>query len=582
MKLKGRPGASLVLLFTLTSTVGLFFYGDRLKNESYQNLRNQLGTLELQNVAKEKNRQVMEAAQAAARRLDKFIDQAKSQTETMADTKELRRSHTKAGSRKAKKRAFLKAIKARTNWSSGLLTDERGRKLASMGKKPDASIAATPAFKLASRQRLTAMVLEVTAPDKVHLKITVPCLTDHGNFLGVLQATISITSESYQPHSSPGGILVLIGTSQGRRLTPGPQKNFPDDLGVLFGKRLPTMQELSRHPAEGPEYFKVRWEDTEYLIGSASFQLTKNKLFALLEITGLEKIIGPPAVSTSLFSDPLILGGLALILLLGMVFMILFSGGSSAGIKKINQALDGMRHEGENLVPLALSGSGEVEKLTDAINFLINKANKTKGPAPAGRIETDETENLTHLNRELMELRQAHDQALAKNMELEEKAEELVSQNRELKQVVPSPDNTGQHEELVAKYEAAGRIRSKAINSMSEDLKAMLLVIKNYISRILSSEEGKITDKQQDFLGEVINKSARLERLISDLLDIAYLEGESAQIVLTSTDIAALLEDVVLNIQAQADSKQIQLIQEMPPSLTPVMVNSERMGRVFV
>ena len=107
MKLKGRPGASLVLLFTLTSTVGLFFYGDRLKNESYQNLRNQLGTLELQNVAKEKNRQVMEAAQAAARRLDKFIDQAKSQTETMADTKELRRSHTKAGSRKAKKRAFL-------------------------------------------------------------------------------------------------------------------------------------------------------------------------------------------------------------------------------------------------------------------------------------------------------------------------------------------------------------------------------------------------------------------------------------------------------------------------------------------
>ena len=583
MKLKGGPGASLVLLFALASTVALFFYGDRFKNESYQKLRKQLGTLELQNVEKEKSRQVIEAARASARQLDQFIDRAKIETETIADTQALRSFHTQAGPRKAKKRVFLKLIKAQSSWSGGLLTDEKGRVLASAGEKPAASIAATPAFKLASRQRVTAMALEATAPDKLYLIVTVPCLTDHGIFLGVLQTKIPITSESYQPRDSLGGSLCLIGTSHGRWLTPGPRKNFPEDLGALLGKSLQEMQEAKEPPAEGTEYFKGRWEDTVYLIGSASLQLTQNKVFALLEVTGLAKVIGPPSVSPSLFSDPLILGGLALILVFGMVFMILFSGGSLAGIKKINHELDEMLHDAEHLVPLASHGSGEWAKLIDSINFLINKAKATD--APAGRTETDETENLTHINRELMDLRQAHDQALAKNMELEGTVGELTSRNQELKQAVPPPDtpeNTGQLEELMANHEAAGRIRIKAINSISEDLKAMLLVIKNYISRILSSEEGKITDEQQDFLGEVINKSARLERLISDLLDIAYLEGETAQIVLTATDIAGLLEDVVLNIQAQADSKQIQLIQEVQPPLTPVMANSEKLGKVFI
>ncbi len=585
MKLKGWPGASLVLLFTLSSTVALFFYGDRLKNESYQKLRNQLGVLEFQNVEKEKSRLVLEAAQASARKLDQFIDRAKLQTETFADTKKLRSPHTKAGLREAKKRAFLKLIKAQPSWSGGLLTDEKGRVLASAGEKPAASIAATPAFKLASRQRLTAMALEATAPDKLHLMVTVPCLTDHGIFLGVLQAKIPVTTESYSARSSLGGIVILIGTSQGRWLTPGPRKNFPEDLGTLLGKSSQEKQELKEPPAEGAEYFKGRWEDTVYLISSASLQLTQNKIFVLLEVTGLAKVIGPPSVSASLFRDPLILGGLALILVFGMVFIILFSGGSPAGIKKINHELDEMLHEAEHLVPLVSPGSGEWAKLIDSINFLINKAKAPEAPAPAGRTETDETENLTHLNRELMDLRQAHDQSLAKNMELEETVGELTSQNRELKQAVPppnTPDNAGQLEEVVAKHEAAGRIRREAINSISEDLKTMLLVIKNYISGILSSQEGKITDAQQDFLGEVINKSARLERLISDLLDIAYLEGETSQIVLASTDIVALLEDVVLNIQAQADSKQIQLIQEVQPPLTPVMADSKRLGQVFI
>lgn len=69
-------------------------------------------------------------------------------------------------------------------------------------------------------------------------------------------------------------------------------------------------------------------------------------------------------------------------------------------------------------------------------------------------------------------------------------------------------------------------VRAAAIRTMAEELKTTLGIIKGYVSSALGTAQGGINEKQQEFLGMVINRSARLEKFINDLLDIYQVEIE--------------------------------------------------------
>ncbi|HTB33334.1 MAG TPA: ATP-binding protein, partial [bacterium] len=123
-------------------------------------------------------------------------------------------------------------------------------------------------------------------------------------------------------------------------------------------------------------------------------------------------------------------------------------------------------------------------------------------------------------------------------------------------------------------------VRLAAVNTLSSELKATLSVIKNYISTMLGSQ-GTISDTQQEFLGVVINKSARLERLIGDLVELSELGSGSKPLKLESTQPSALVQEALVNARPQAEHKKISLELAEGGNLSPVMVDREKMGAVL-
>lgn len=123
-------------------------------------------------------------------------------------------------------------------------------------------------------------------------------------------------------------------------------------------------------------------------------------------------------------------------------------------------------------------------------------------------------------------------------------------------------------------------VRLAAVNTLSSELKATLSVIKNYINTMLGSQ-GAISDAQQEFLGVVINKSARLERLIGDLVELSELGSGVKPLRLESVAPSVLVQEALLNARPQAEAKKINLELAESGNLSPVMVDREKMGAVL-
>ncbi len=579
--------ASLVMLLALSGTAALFYYWEGLKNESVKMMQDRLNEIELQRFESEKGNQLKRAAQETAGRFDSAVNRLRSKAEALADARALRRPHTRAADRSAKKKAFRALAGAHTTWTGSLLTDKTGRVLAWTGKtKPPTTIGPTPAFRTASRQRVTAIHLRGHQDGLAHLQLTVPCLTDRGAFLGVMQADIPLTAKVMETISPQGGLITLLVTADGQRLTAGPAETFPKNLGALLGKNLKETEALLKRKTA--QHFKAKWENTSYLMATGVTQLPKIRVFTLLEVTGLEQVVGPSLAGESMFSDPVMLIGLGLIVFVSLLLMLLVSGGSVAGIKKLNNQLSAMLKTGERLRPVKAQGRGEWGKLSDLINQVMEQVQQLPAGVAAGTVvDAHLSEELSRVQTELEQLRQTYDQTMTNKQTLQEQVEELVRENQTLQEAPAgggeaNPEAARNLEVLQDRIKIAGELRIQAITSMSDDLKATLMVIKNYISSILSSEEGKITDSQQEFLGVVINKSARLERQINDLLDISHMESGISQMYKSSTDLVSMLQDVVLNSQPQADIKQVKIVQEIQTPLPTVMIDGDRLGQVFI
>jgi signal transduction histidine kinase len=123
-------------------------------------------------------------------------------------------------------------------------------------------------------------------------------------------------------------------------------------------------------------------------------------------------------------------------------------------------------------------------------------------------------------------------------------------------------------------------VRLAAVNTLSSELKATLTVIKNYISTMLGSQ-GVISDAQQEFLGVVINKSARLERLIGDLVEISEIGSGAKPLHLEPVSPSALVQEALVNARPQAENKKISLELAESGTLSPIQVDKEKMEAVL-
>ncbi|MCX7698881.1 MAG: ATP-binding protein [Candidatus Goldbacteria bacterium] len=215
----------------------------------------------------------------------------------------------------------------------------------------------------------------------------------------------------------------------------------------------------------------------------------------------------------------------------------------------------------EEMAREAAKSDTEISQLRDAIKIVEN----TKASL--------EEENIK-LKKEIEKQKSDFDKKIA-----EEKAilnQKIMDLNKEIEKF---KNDLKKAQESAIPVEKEN-MRMEAILMMNTELKGVLSVIKTYISSVLGGE-GKITDAQQQFLGVVINKSARLERLINDLTELARLEKGEIKLARQPIDVNTIIQDVIFAIQPQADIKKIELKVNFSPTLTNCLGDAARLSNVI-
>jgi signal transduction histidine kinase len=204
------------------------------------------------------------------------------------------------------------------------------------------------------------------------------------------------------------------------------------------------------------------------------------------------------------------------------------------------------------------------QQLEDKLTELAALKNMTEGLR--SQTEQVRTENskmkmqITNLQEKEKDFQNKLIQAEAKSKEAEEKLLKIISTTSSTQ---------------------VSKVRVDAIKAMSEELKTTLGIIKGYVSSALSSAQGGISEKQQEFLGMVINRSARLEKFINDILDIYMVEIEKETAVKEDIVLSNEIEALIFNFQSQSEIKNLKFKLESKLDLPPISVVRKRFVQLW-
>ncbi len=125
------------------------------------------------------------------------------------------------------------------------------------------------------------------------------------------------------------------------------------------------------------------------------------------------------------------------------------------------------------------------------------------------------------------------------------------------------------------------KIKRDFVSNVSHELRTPLANIKGYTETLL---DGAIEDREtaRSFLRIIEKHTARMTRLIDDLLILSSLETQEMPISPSSIDMADVVSSVIQGLKKQAEDKGIELSLKLSSPSLPVRADKERMEQVLI
>ena len=124
----------------------------------------------------------------------------------------------------------------------------------------------------------------------------------------------------------------------------------------------------------------------------------------------------------------------------------------------------------------------------------------------------------------------------------------------------------------------ADQIRRDFVANVSHELRTPLTAIRGYVEALL--DEPAEGDDTRRFLEIIDRHSARMERLVQDLLRLARLDARQETLDRAPCDIAQLYEGVVADLTPAIGERRQEVLLEVPPDLGPVPADPAKLHDV--
>ncbi len=123
------------------------------------------------------------------------------------------------------------------------------------------------------------------------------------------------------------------------------------------------------------------------------------------------------------------------------------------------------------------------------------------------------------------------------------------------------------------------RFRTELITNVSHDIKTPLTSIVNYVD--LMEKEEPENEKMKEYLEVLSRQSARLKKLIDDLVEASKASSGSLPVNLQKLELGVLIQQTAGEYQEKMAEKGLELIVTQPEEKIEIMADGKHMWRIF-
>ncbi|MBI5351355.1 MAG: HAMP domain-containing histidine kinase [Chloroflexi bacterium] len=134
--------------------------------------------------------------------------------------------------------------------------------------------------------------------------------------------------------------------------------------------------------------------------------------------------------------------------------------------------------------------------------------------------------------------------------------------------------------EMTARTQASQKSQREFVANVSHELKTPLTSVQGFAQAILDGT-ADTKESQQQAAQVIFDESARMHRMVLDLLDLARLDAGTADITMSPLNMSALLNAIAEKFTPQSQRAGVNIKVEIANSLPTISADGDRLAQVF-
>jgi signal transduction histidine kinase len=124
-------------------------------------------------------------------------------------------------------------------------------------------------------------------------------------------------------------------------------------------------------------------------------------------------------------------------------------------------------------------------------------------------------------------------------------------------------------------------MKSESLAHMSHELRTPLNAIIGFDQVLLDELAGPLTDRQREYLGDILTAAQHLLGLINDVLDLSRVESGKMPLAPSEFSLRELVAEVCTELESIAYGKQIAISQELSEAPGTVRLDRQRLRQIL-
>jgi len=152
-----------------------------------------------------------------------------------------------------------------------------------------------------------------------------------------------------------------------------------------------------------------------------------------------------------------------------------------------------------------------------------------------------------------------------------------------IKSVIREIQRRAEIQKLYQELEKLDEAKTEFMSIVSHQLRTPLTAIKGYTSMILEGIYGKLPEKMQKPVDNVLISSERLIRFVNDILNVTRIETGRLEFIPESTAMEEIISSVIFELDIKAKEKNLYLKWEKPKEPLPkIMIDPDKTRQVIL